>query len=155
MKGESSAEDPSLSPTPVTTTPTSTTTLEDSPIACSENNVACIAHSHNLVEYVGDIADVDECRQLCNDEQKCQYLTYYDSTSSPYSEDCYLLSDCDDRVCFGFIIHFHILLILIYLISGGLSGLPFRTTHLLPIVHIPLHWRHWRQRVGACDRRGQ
>merc|ERR1712179_633005 len=67
-------------------------------IGCSEDNVACIAHTDNLVEYIGGISDVDECRQLCNDESQCQYLTYYDSTSFPYSEACFLLKNCDERV---------------------------------------------------------
>ena len=61
--------------------------------------MACIAHSENLVEYVGGISDVEECRQLCNDEKACEYLTYYDITSFPYSEACFLLKNCDDRVC--------------------------------------------------------
>ena len=80
--------------------PTTTSRHEDSPIGCSENNVACIAHSENLVDYVGGISDVEECRQLCNDEKACEYLTYYDVTSFPYSEACFLLKNCDDQVCF-------------------------------------------------------
>lgn len=70
---------------------------ENSTIGCSENNVACIAHEGNLVEYVGGVSDVAECRQLCNDEDSCQFLTYYDATSFPWRESCFLLSDCEDK----------------------------------------------------------
>ena len=70
---------------------------EESPIGCSENNVACIAHEGNLIEYVGEISDVAECRQLCHDEASCEYLTYYDANSFPYREVCLLLKDCRDQ----------------------------------------------------------
>ena len=62
--------------------------------------MACVAHSENLVDYIGGISSFDECRQLCNDEKDCEYLTYYDASSFPISEACYLLKNCDDRVSF-------------------------------------------------------
>ena len=122
-----------------TTLTTTLTTYQpgDSPIGCSEDNVACIAHTDNLVEYVGGISDIDECRQLCNDQKECQYLTYYDITSFPYSEACYLLKNCDERVSvisdlsmlstsISIYIHFNVLLNLPFLANfykiTGMSG---------------------------------
>ena len=91
--------------------------------------MACAAHSENLVDYIGGISSVDECRQLCNDEKDCQYLTYYDDASSfPISEACYLLINCDDRVCF---IAIPSSITLLYLkFSGGLRALRFRVKNL-------------------------
>ena len=50
------------------------------------------------MEYVGGVTDIAECRQLCENELSCEYLTYYDDTSFPYREACLLLKDCQDRV---------------------------------------------------------
>ena len=79
---------------------TTTSPHESSPIGCSEDNVACVANSENMVQYIGGVSDVDECRQLCHDEKACEFLTYYDVESFPYSEACFLLKNCDDTVCF-------------------------------------------------------
>merc|ERR1711874_31013 len=75
---------------------------KESPIGCAEHNVACIAHEDNLVESLSGITDVEECRQLCHDEESCEFLTYYDATSFPRREVCFLLKDCmDQEPCVG------------------------------------------------------
>ena len=102
--------------------------------------MACVAHSENLLNYIGEISSVDECRQLCIDEKDCQYLTYYGASSFPIHKACYLLKNCDDRVCF---IAIPSSIILIYLqFSGGLRALRFRVKTLFrSVVQSPLHWK--------------
>ena len=73
--------------------------------------MACIAHSDNTVEFVSGISDVDECRQLCHDEMACEFLTYYDATSFPYREACFLLRNCNDQVSTYFLVYVIVLFI--------------------------------------------
>ena len=40
-----------------------------------------------------------------------------------------------------------------YSISGGMSRLRVRAPHLLSIMHLCLHRKNWRQRLGPCYRR--
>ena len=79
------------------------------PIECSEVDVACTAHEDNTVEYVGGVKGIDECRKICSDEKFCELLTYFDVTSFPLREACFLLSDCEEQV---FIIHTNLSMII-------------------------------------------
>ena len=64
---------------------------------CSSEGLGCSAHSDNLLEYIPQIESVLECRQLCQDrETECQFLTYYSDQSSPFHNDCFLFSSCEE-----------------------------------------------------------
>ena len=68
------------------------------PIGCSVNDVACTSNENNTIDFIGGVADVEECRQLCIDEPSCEFLTYYQDTSFPFREACFLLNDCEEQV---------------------------------------------------------
>merc|ERR1719450_1144862 len=67
----------------------------DSPVTCASDNVACTVHEDNLLDIVGDVASIEECRQLCYYMEDCDYLTYYDINGSPFIEVCQLFSSCE------------------------------------------------------------
>ncbi len=67
----------------------------DSPVTCSSNNTACDNSEDNLLDTVGGVATLEECRQLCYDSDSCGFLTYYGLQSFPYQEFCFLLRSCE------------------------------------------------------------
>ena len=68
----------------------------DSPITCSSNNTACDNHNDNLIETVNGVDTVEECRQLCYDDQECEYLTHYSEHSFPLQNLCLLFRSCEE-----------------------------------------------------------
>ena len=68
----------------------------DSPITCSSNNTACDNHNDNLIETVNGVDTVEECRQLCYDDQECEYLTHYSEHSFPLQSLCLLFRSCEE-----------------------------------------------------------
>ena len=65
----------------------------ESPVTCSSDNVAC---NDNGLDSIGGVADIEECRQLCYDNDDCQFITYYGPDSFPLRETCFLLSSCEE-----------------------------------------------------------
>jgi len=69
--------------------------LEDFPIgACSVQDQACEIHENNLVASFPGVASVEECRQLCSDDQQCSHFSHFGQTSFPIGNFCILLSAC-------------------------------------------------------------
>ena len=68
----------------------------ESPVTCSSSDVACNTEQENILDGIGGVATIEECRQLCYDNEDCQFLTYYGLDSFPFQEVCYLLSSCEE-----------------------------------------------------------
>ena len=69
-------------------------------IDCSTNNTACDAHEGNVLDLIGGVSSVQECRRLCLDQEECYFLPYFNSESFPYKEMCLLMKYCDEiHVC--------------------------------------------------------
>ena len=41
----------------------------ESPVVCSSDSESCKIHEDNLLESVGNVGNIDECRQLCYDKK--------------------------------------------------------------------------------------
>ena len=54
-----------------------------SPVQCSSENTACEVHEGTLIESVGGVTSLQECRQLCYESPHCQFITYFTSQSIP------------------------------------------------------------------------
>ena len=68
----------------------------ESPVSCTSDNVACEGHNDNFLDTIGGLATIEECRQLCYDNEDCQFITYYGQESFPFQELCYLLKSCEE-----------------------------------------------------------
>ena len=42
---------------------------EESPVTCASEGEACAIHEDSLLDTVGGVATVEECRQLCQDTE--------------------------------------------------------------------------------------
>ena len=69
---------------------------QDSPIACSSQDIACKVHGDNQLGSYGGVANIGECRQLCYDNNECEFITYYDATGFPFREVCLLFRACEE-----------------------------------------------------------
>ena len=65
------------------------------PVTCSSESVECEYNSTNLIDIVIQVPTLAECRQLCKDEEQCEFITYYGDTASPVSHLCMLFRSCD------------------------------------------------------------
>ena len=65
------------------------------PVTCSSESVECEYNSTNLIDIVIQVPSLAECRQLCKDEEQCEFITYYGDTASPVSHLCMLFRSCD------------------------------------------------------------
>ena len=75
---------------------TSAAETSESPVTCFSNNTACDNTADNVLDTVGGVGTVGECRQLCHDQEECGYITYYGQDSFPYRELCFLFRSCDE-----------------------------------------------------------
>ena len=57
--------------------------------------VECNISGDNLIDGVEHVMTVDECRQMCLDQDSCQFITYFDDSAAPISHFCQLFSSCD------------------------------------------------------------
>ena len=70
-------------------------------MTCTSENVGCQIHEDNLLDFQM-ATSLEECRQRCQDNSKCQFLTFYDSQSLPFQNECFLFKSCEEReVCDG------------------------------------------------------
>ena len=55
---------------------------------------ACEVHNNNLIQSLPDIETVAECKQLCADNNECNFVSHFGPKSSPFHNFCMLLSKC-------------------------------------------------------------
>ena len=69
---------------------------------CSSSGVACVNHEDNVIDEIENIPTIEECRQLCYDNQDCDFFTYYGDQSFPLRNFCFLMRTCEDtQACSG------------------------------------------------------
>lgn len=61
---------------------------------CSVEGQACEIHENNLVASLQEVASVEECRQLCSDDQQCSHYSHFGTASFPIADVCFLFSSC-------------------------------------------------------------
>jgi len=67
----------------------------ESPVTCYSNNTACEAHEDNLLDTVGGVLSIEDCRLLCYDNDDCGFITYFGMDSFPLRGICQLFLSCD------------------------------------------------------------
>ena len=67
-----------------------------SPPACSNEGIECEYHENNLIDSVTQVYSDEECRQICEDQLDCDYITYFNASAKPFSNFCSL------SVCLSF-----------------------------------------------------
>ena len=69
--------------------------VQDSPVTCSSEGVECDFNEDNLIDAVMHVMSLEECRQMCLDQESCEFITFFDATAGPISHFCSLFSSCD------------------------------------------------------------
>ena len=65
-------------------------------------NVACVAHNDNVIKTIGGVSTADECQEMCESENGCSFITYFEKGAFPLENFCYLLSSCaNQNDCFN------------------------------------------------------
>ena len=67
----------------------------ESPVTCHSNNTACEAVEENLLDTVGGVLSIEDCRLLCYDNADCGFITYFGVDSFPLRGICQLFLSCD------------------------------------------------------------
>ena len=68
---------------------------EKVPVICSSPNVGCDYDETNLISTVFQVPSLAECRQLCLDEDDCEFITYFNASAFPIPKECRLYRSCD------------------------------------------------------------
>jgi len=69
---------------------------KESPVTCASEGEACVIHNDSLLDEFKGVATVEECRQLCQDTEGCEYLTYFNASGDLFREVCYTFSSCEE-----------------------------------------------------------
>jgi len=67
----------------------------ESPVTCHSNNTACEMLEDNLLDTVGGVLSIEDCRLLCYDNDDCGFITYFGMDSFPLRGICQLFLSCD------------------------------------------------------------
>lgn len=68
--------------------------LSDFPASpCFLENQAC--DSSDIVETIINVEDKETCRDLCHNDTRCMFFTYYGEDSFPLNKVCMILATCD------------------------------------------------------------
>ena len=55
------------------------------PVTCSSQGVECEIGEETPIDAVMHVMTVEECRQLCLDQDTCHFISYYDDSAAPVS----------------------------------------------------------------------
>ena len=69
--------------------------VQDSPVTCSSEGVECDFNEDNLIDAVMHVKSLEECRQMCLDQESCEFISYFDDSAGPISHFCSLFKSCD------------------------------------------------------------
>ena len=69
-----------------------------SPPACSTEGIECDYDENNLIDSVSQVYSEEECRQICEDQQECDYITYFNASAKPFSNFCRIYKTCVNTV---------------------------------------------------------
>ena len=69
-----------------------------SPPACSTEGMECDFDENNLIDSVSQVYSEEECRQICEDQQECAYITYFNASAKPFSNICLTFQTCEITV---------------------------------------------------------
>ena len=61
-------------------------------------NTACDIHGDSLIGSFPGIENIGDCRQLCYNDDDCEFITYYGDNGFPIRNFCEIFKSCDDTV---------------------------------------------------------
>ena len=67
-----------------------------SPPTCSSEGVECQYSDNNLIDSVSQVHSEEECRLICEDQQRCNFITFFNASSIPFSNFCRLFNTCEN-----------------------------------------------------------
>ena len=65
------------------------------PVICSNDDVGCEYDENNLISTVFQVPSLAECRQLCINEDNCEFITYFNASAFPIPKECRLYKSCE------------------------------------------------------------
>merc|ERR1719481_1239761 len=71
---------------------------DGSQVTCSSLGVECEYNSDNYIGTETQVHSEEECREICENQDQCEYITYYNSSASPFSNICRSFKACDSVV---------------------------------------------------------
>ena len=69
-----------------------------SPPACSSEGVECQYDENNLIASVSNVHSEEKCRQICDDHQECDFITFFNGSANPFSNVCLMFNTCDSTI---------------------------------------------------------
>ena len=69
-----------------------------SPVTCSSPGVECEYSEDNYIDTVTQVHSEEECRAICEDQDQCQFITYFNASASPFASICRSFKKCEDVV---------------------------------------------------------
>ena len=69
-----------------------------SPVTCFSPGVECEYSEDNYIDTVTQVHSEEECRAICEDQDQCQFITYFNASASPYSNICRSFKSCESVV---------------------------------------------------------
>ena len=69
-----------------------------SPVTCSSPGVECEYNNDNYIDTEYHVHSEEECRAICEDQDQCQFITYFNASASPFSNICQSFKTCDSVV---------------------------------------------------------
>ena len=66
--------------------------LGTNPVTCGNHNIAC--DLSDLIETVSGVDRLEQCGDICLDDQNCKYYTYYGAESFPLQNVCFTFKSC-------------------------------------------------------------
>ena len=70
----------------------------DSPVTCSSEGVECERIGNNLIDAVTHVLTLEECRQICLDDENCDFISYFDDSATPVSHLCQMFITCENTI---------------------------------------------------------
>merc|ERR1719367_1018496 len=64
---------------------------------CYAEDVTCELQDDNLVGIIGDVSNLADCREECQDDNvtSCNFFTFFGPSSFPFVDTCLLYSTCE------------------------------------------------------------
>ena len=67
----------------------------DSPVTCSTEGVECDNIGDNLIDAVTHVPTLEECRQMCLDDNNCNFISYFNHSDARVPNLCQMFRTCD------------------------------------------------------------
>merc|ERR1712179_626908 len=72
--------------------------VTESPVTCASNNTACDLHGDGFIDFFTGVEDIAECREICNNVDGCEFITFFGPDGFPLRDICQLFHSCDETL---------------------------------------------------------